>query len=73
MNHRMIKLDDYDKIKRFVKIADCLDYDLDLKSGDYNVNGKAIMGILSLDLSKPITVSMIDSSEFPEELEEFVV
>ena len=30
------------------------DYDVDLCSGKYIVNGKSIMGVFSLDLTKPI-------------------
>ncbi len=69
-----IKLDSFDKIKKFVDITNHVDYELDLISGRYVVDGKSIMGIFSLDLSGPILVSILpDSNTVPKELEEFIV
>lgn len=73
MNHIFIKLDSFDKIKKFINITSTLNYDLDLISGKYAVDGKSIMGILSLDLSKEILVSVVNSSEYPKVLEEFMI
>ncbi len=41
-------------VKNFVNTIMCFDYDIDLVSGKYVVDAKSIMGIFSLDLSKPI-------------------
>jgi hypothetical protein len=69
-----IKLDTFEKIKRFIDITTHLDYDLDLISGRYVVDGKSIMGIFSLDLTRPIEVRMIGTKDvYPRELEEFIV
>lgn len=74
MGKFIIRLDDFDKIKRFIDITCLLDYELDLVSGRYVVDGKSIMGIFSLDLSKPIEVKLIDCDDvYPKELEEFIV
>ena len=35
-----------------------LDYDFDLVSGRYVIDAKSIMGIFSLDLSKPIDLNI---------------
>ena len=40
--------------KTFVNIVNTCDFDIDLESGRYLVDAKSIMGIFSLDLSKPI-------------------
>ena len=40
-------------VKRFVNLAMLKNYELDLISGKYTVNAKSIMGIFSLDLTKP--------------------
>jgi hypothetical protein len=70
----LIKLDTFDKIKRFISIAEKLDYDIDLISGRYVVDGKSIMGIFSLDLSKPIEVHIPESIDInPKELSEFMI
>lgn len=41
-------------VKCFVNLAMTKDYDMDLTSGKYVVNAKSIMGVFSLDLTKPI-------------------
>ncbi len=41
-------------VKDFVNIVSKYDFDVDLTSGRYVVDAKSIMGIFSLDLSKPI-------------------
>ncbi len=72
-----IYLNTYEKIKRFVNITYKLEFDIDLISGRYVVDGKSIMGIFSLDLSKPIDVNIVNAKNNSEdclkELEEFMV
>ena len=73
MKHVTILLDTFEKIKKFVNIAYQLDYELDLISGRYVVDGKSIIGIFSLDLSRPIEVRIFrDMDQCPKELEEFI-
>ncbi len=50
----IILLNNLDSVKKFVSYALEKDYDIDLCSGKYVVNGKSIMGVFSLDLTKPI-------------------
>lgn len=74
MNKVLIKLDTFDKIRKFVDLTGQLEYDLDLISGRYVVDGKSIMGIFSLDLSKPIEVNVYNNNGgYPKELEEFII
>lgn len=56
MNNFFIKLDTVDKIKDFCNKTFKIDFELDLHSGRYIIDGKSIMGIFSLDLSKKIEV-----------------
>ena len=49
-----ISLNSIDKVKSFVNDITKFDYDFDLVSGRYVIDAKSIMGIFSLDLSKPI-------------------
>lgn len=51
-----ISLNSIDKVKNFVNLINRFDYDFDLVSGRYVIDAKSIMGIFSLDLSKPITL-----------------
>ena len=49
-----ICLNSIDKVKAFVNDITKFDTDFDLVSGRYVIDAKSIMGIFSLDLSKPI-------------------
>lgn len=62
-------------VKDFVNIVSKYDFDVDLTSGRYIVDAKSIMGIFSLDLSKPIKVEVHDDNadEFISEVERFTV
>ncbi|MBR0277796.1 MAG: HPr family phosphocarrier protein [Clostridia bacterium] len=69
-----IMLDSINNVKKFVSIVEKYDYDIDLSSGRYVVDGKSIMGIFSLDLSKPIKVDAHgdDAEKLEKELSEFI-
>ena len=54
----MISLNSIDKVKSFVNDISRFDYDFDLVSGRYVIDAKSIMGIFSLDLSKPIDLNI---------------
>ena len=62
-------------VKDFVNIVSKYDFDVDLPSGRYVVDAKSIMGIFSLDLSKPIKVEVHsdDCDKFMEELDKFII
>ena len=53
-----ISLNSIDKVKSFVNDITKFDNDFDLVSGRYVIDAKSIMGIFSLDLSKPIDLSI---------------
>ncbi len=53
-----ICLNSIEKVKSFVNDISKFDYDFDLVSGRYVVDAKSIMGIFSLDLSKPIDLNI---------------
>ena len=66
MNHKgvlimktvQISLNSIDKVKSFVNEISKFDFDFDLISGRYVIDAKSIMGIFSLDLSKPIDLKI---------------
>lgn len=68
-------LNSINDVKDFVNIVSKYDFDVDLTSGRYVVDAKSIMGIFSLNLSKPIKVEVHsdDCAEFMAELERFIV
>ena len=47
-----------DNVKNFVSLVNRYPYDMDLRSGRYVVDAKSILGIFSLDLSKPIDLNI---------------
>lgn len=53
-----IMLNSINDVKNFVNIVNKYEYDVDLTSGRYVVDAKSIMGIFSLDLSKPIALKI---------------
>lgn len=53
-----ISLNSIDKVKSFVNSITQFEYDFDLISGRYVIDAKSIMGIFSLDLSKPIDLAI---------------
>ncbi len=56
MLEKTIILKNFEAVKKFVDIANEKPYDIDLLSGKYVVNAKSIMGVFSLDLTKPIVM-----------------
>ena len=53
-----ISLNSIEKVKNFVNTISRFDCDFDLVSGRYVIDAKSIMGIFSLDLSKPIDLNI---------------
>lgn len=62
-------------VKEFVNIVMRYDFDIDLVSGRYAVDAKSIMGIFSLDLSKPIQLNAHtdDADAFLKDIDKFIV
>lgn len=54
MLKKNISLSRIEDVKNFVNIAMEYDFDIELASGKYTVDAKSIMGIFSLDLTKPL-------------------
>ena len=57
MQKVVISLNSIDKVKSFVNTISQYDFDFDLISGRYVIDAKSIMGIFSLDLSKPLVLN----------------
>ena len=64
-----ISLNSIDKVKAFVNDITKFDYDFDLVSGRYVIDAKSIMGIFSLDLSKPIDLNIHAQESMDEVME----
>ena len=71
-----ISLNSIDKVKSFVNTVSQMDSDFDLVSGRYVIDAKSIMGIFSLDLSKPIDLNIhaeIGVDEILGQLKDYIV
>ena len=64
-----IMLNSIDKVKAFVNTLTKFDCDFDLISGRYVIDAKSIIGIFSLDLSKPIELNIHATDKLDEILE----
>lgn len=64
-----ISLNSIDKVKSFVNTLTKFDDDFDLISGRYVIDAKSIMGIFSLDLSRPIDLNIHATDKMDEILE----
>ena len=69
MKSVQICLNSIDKVKSFVNDITKFDYDFDLVSGRYVIDAKSIMGIFSLDLSRPIDLNIHAEENVDEVLE----
>ena len=70
-----ISLQAINDVKEFVNIVMRFDFDVDLVSGRYAIDAKSIMGIFSLDLSKPIELHAHtdNAKEFLNAIDNFIV
>lgn len=70
-----VSLNAINDVKEFVNKMTKYDFDIDLVSGRYAIDAKSIMGIFSLDLSKPIELHAHteDASAFKEDIKKFLV
>lgn len=70
-----IMLNTINDVKTFVNIVTKYDFEVDLTSGRYVIDAKSIMGIFSLDLSKPIKLEAHceNNSKFIEEIKPYVI
>ena len=64
-----ISLNSIDKVKSFVNAITQFETDFDLISGRYVIDATSIMGIFSLDLSKPIDLAIHAESNIDEIME----
>ncbi len=53
-----IRLSSIEAVRDFVEVVRKYDAEIDLSSGRYVVDAKSIMGIFSLDLMNPITLTV---------------
>ena len=65
-----ISLNSIDKVKTFVNVINRFSAEFDLVSGRYVIDAKSIMGIFSLDISKPIDLNIHNADNLEEIMEQ---
>lgn len=69
-----ISLKSTNDVKNFVNLMCKYNFDIDLTSGRYVVDAKSIMGIFSLDLSKPVKLEAhTDDESIKEDMKDFII
>lgn len=64
-----VSLNSIDKVKSFVNDISGFKADFDLVAGRYVIDAKSIMGIFSLDISKPIQLNIYADKDVEQILE----
>jgi len=64
-----------ENVKNFVNIVSKYAYDIDLRSGRFVIDAKSLLGIFSLDLSKPLLLEVHSENcaDLEKDLEKFIV
>lgn len=65
-----VKLTTVSDVKRFCRLARQLESDVFLMSDRYIIDGKSIMGIFSMSLTKPVDMKIVNRNE--TEVENFI-
>lgn len=68
MVKKVVRINTMQEADQFNKICSRFDCDMDLARGKYYVDAKSIMGIFSLDLSKPL--ELVADTDEEEKIEE---
>ena len=74
MSHCVVRLNGTEEVEEFVKAASKCDFDIDIYYNRFLIDAKSILGILSMDLTKVLTVDCHgESKEFERTLQKFAV
>lgn len=76
MKETKIQLSSIDDVKNFVSTASQFVTDIDVVGGRYIIDAKSILGLFSLDLTKPLVLQVHNDDEAPaveEAVSEWVV
>lgn len=67
-----IILSSIESVKKFVTLTNSYNFPINLATDKYRIDAKSIMGIFSLDLSKPLQIEVDDSQASSGETEDFI-
>lgn len=75
MLEKKIQLKAFSEVKEFVKVAEKCEYDVDVFYNRVVVDAKSILGVMSMDLTRPLTVKyhVEDQDCFEQTLNKFAM
>ena len=74
MSHCVVRLNGTEEVEEFVKAASKCDFDIDISYNRIIIDAKSILGVLSMDLTRVLTVQCHgESKEFNRTLQKFAV
>lgn len=70
-----IKLDLAERVREFISVVNHYPYEMELRVGRCVVNAKSILGVFSMDLSKPLTLQVFanDCNDLLADITPFLV
>ena len=63
MTERIIRLKEIQDVHEFVRLADACDFDVNIGYGRISIDAKSIVGVMGLDLGRPLRVDYNGESE----------
>ncbi len=69
MKSYMLDLNSIERVKGFVTAIEQFDGYFDLATGRYVIDAKSIMGIFSMDLSRPVEFRILETNDRIREVE----
>ena len=74
MSHCVVRLNGTEEVEEFVKAASKCDFDIDISYNRIIIDAKSILGVLSMDLTRELTVRCYgESKRFNEVIAKFAV
>ena len=74
MSYRKIRLREVNDVREFVNAAEKCDYDVDISYNRFIIDAKSLLGVLSLDLTKELTVKYSEEDlQFNDILNKYAV
>lgn len=72
----ILRVDTFEKLKKFISKTTSFDCEIDVIRGKYIIDGKSILGLMSLNILEPINVRIITEDRevikrFNKEMEKF--
>lgn len=73
----VLNLKTLEKVKKFTNVVNKFNSDVDIIRDRYVIDAKSIIGIFTIDLTKPVTVRIVSDDKdeitrFNEQMEEFM-